>query len=103
MTKPTKKRVKTQNILRDGDIDQIIETYKKRITQDKYSYLAPLAEIKENDYNLNIPRYVDTSSAEEIIDLATVAQQIKELDNQMQDTDAKIADFCKQLNIPTPF
>ena len=96
-------KVKTQNILRDGDIDQIIETYKKRITQDKYSYLAPLAEIKENDYNLNIPRYVDTSSAEEIIDLATVAQQIKELDNQMQDTDAKIADFCKQLNIPTPF
>lgn len=96
-------KVKTQNILRNSDIDKIIDTYKERKTLDKYSYLAPLAEIKDNDYNLNIPRYVDTFEEEEEIDLNLVANQIKELDEQMKLTDAKIADFCKQLNIPTPF
>ena len=52
---------------------------------------------------MNIPRYVDTFEEEEEIDLNIVAQEIKAIDIQMQATDSKIADFCKQLNIPTPF
>ncbi len=96
-------KVKTQNILRDCDIDKIIMTYKERTTIDKYSYLANISEIKDNDYNLNIPRYVDTFEEEKQIDLHQVANQIKELDSQMKLTDAKIAEFCSQLNIPTPF
>ncbi len=96
-------KVKTQNKLRDSDIELIINTYNNRSTIDKYSYLAPLTTIKDNDYNLNIPRYVDTFEEEEEIDLNIVAQEIKAIDIQMQATDSKIADFCKQLNIPTPF
>src|SRR5699024_4644373 len=55
---------KNQNLLREQDIERIVETYEKRETIDKYSYVATLDEIKENDYNLNIPRYVDTFEEE---------------------------------------
>ncbi|MCK7539776.1 MAG: SAM-dependent methyltransferase [Marinilabiliales bacterium] len=63
-------KVKTQNYLRDEDVDRIVDTYAKRITIDKYSYVASLDEVRENDYNLNIPRYVDTFEEEEPVDIA---------------------------------
>lgn len=94
---------KTQNILSDDHIDRIINTYKERITSDKYSYVAPLEEVAENDYNLNIPRYVDTFEEEEPIDLAAVASEIVEIDKAMQATDNIIEGFCKELGIDTPF
>lgn len=96
-------KVKTQNILRAADIDKIIHTYRHRTTEDKYSYVAPLAEVAENEYNLNIPRYVDTFEAEEPIDINAVAEEIKNLDKELQETDALIASFCEELNIKTPF
>ncbi|AUC81781.1 type I restriction-modification system subunit M [Lacinutrix sp. Bg11-31] len=100
-------KVKTQNVLRENDqfndIENIVNTYKTRVTKDKYSYNASLEEVKENDYNLNIPRYVDTFEEEEPIDLTTVAKDLKALDKDIAKTDATIADFCKQLNIDTPF
>ena len=59
-------KAKNKNKLSDEHINKIIETYKKRETIDKYSYVANLDEIKnENEYNLNIPRYVDTFEEEE--------------------------------------
>lgn len=94
---------KNQNRLREEDIHKIVSTYHNRETIVKYSYVAPLAEIKENDYNLNIPRYVDTFEEEEPIDLAEVTKQIKLIDEEMQQTDAAIADFCHQLGIEAPF
>ena len=96
-------KVKTQNILRKTDIDKIIDTYRKRETIDKYSYLASLEEIAENDYNLNIPRYVDTFEEEKEIDINAVANEINELEKHISDTDKTIAAFCKELNISTPF
>jgi len=96
-------KVKTQNYLRDEDVDRIVDTYAKRITIDKYSYVASLDEIRENDYNLNIPRYVDTFEEEEPVDIPAVASELKELETEMKDTDNTIAGFCKELNIPTPF
>lgn len=96
-------KVKTQNMLREEDINKIIDTYKARTTEDKYSYVATLEEIKENDYNLNIPRYVDTFEEEEPVDLTAVSTELKALNKEIADTDATIADFCKQLNIETPF
>ncbi len=54
-------------------------------------------EVKDNDYNLNIPRYVDTFEAEDEIDLNAIAQQLKELEQQSQNTDKVIAEFCKEL------
>jgi len=96
-------KVKTQNHLRDEDVDRIVDTYEKRITIDKYSYVASLDEVRENDYNLNIPRYVDTFEEEEPVDIDAVASELKELETEMQATDDIIAGFCKELDIPTPF
>lgn len=96
-------KVKTQNILRSEDIDKIIETYRERITEDKYSYVAPLDEVKENDYNLNIPRYVDTFEEEEPVDLQAVSKELKDLDLEIKETDQLIADYCNQLGVDTPF
>ncbi|MFI8379999.1 type I restriction-modification system subunit M [Leeuwenhoekiella sp. NPDC079379] len=91
------------NKLLPEHIDAIVDTYKERLVKDKYSYKATLKEIAENDYNLNIPRYVDTFEEEEPIDINTVAQEIQVLDSELAKTDSQIADFCKQLNIETPF
>jgi type I restriction enzyme M protein len=96
-------KVKTQNVLREEHIDKIVDTYRKRIEEDKYSKRATLQLIAENDYNLNIPRYVDTFEAEDQIDIDAIATDIKSLDNLIKDTDSILADFCKQLNIVTPF
>ncbi|HPJ13421.1 MAG TPA: N-6 DNA methylase, partial [Caldisericia bacterium] len=96
-------KVKTQNYLRDEDVDRIVDTYEKRITIDKYSYVASLDEVRENDYNLNIPRYVDTFEEEEPVDISAVASELKELETEIQSTDKTIAVFCRELNIPTPF
>lgn len=96
-------KVKTQNMLREEDIAKIIDTYRQRITEDKYSYKATLAEIAENDYNLNIPRYVDTFEEEEPVDLQAVASELKALETDMKATDQNIAAFCNELGIETPF
>jgi type I restriction enzyme M protein len=56
-----------------------------------------------NDYNLNIPRYVDTFEAEESIDINAIANDLKALETEMKATDKSIAEFCAELNISTPF
>ena len=96
-------KAKNQNLLQPEHIDKIINAYKTRQNSDKYSHVAPLEQITANDYNLNIPRYVDTFEAEQTIDLDAVAQQIREIEQSMGAIDAKIADYCKQLGITSPF
>lgn len=96
-------KVKTQNMLSEAHIDKIVSTYRERKTEDKYSYVAPLSEVVENDYNLNIPRYVDTFEEEEQIDIETVATEIQTLDVDIEKNEALIAYFCEELNIKTPF
>jgi len=95
--------VGNQNALRDSDVDMIVNTYRNRETIDKYSYVASLSEIAENDYNLNIPRYVDTFEEEEPIDLNQVAAELKSLDTEMEAIDKEIARYCNELGISTPF
>jgi len=92
-----------QNALRDEDVELIVNTYRNRETIDKYSYVASLKEIKENDYNLNIPRYVDTFEEEEPVDLEEVSMELKAIDEQLEATNEKIAGFCQELGISTPF
>jgi type I restriction enzyme M protein len=92
-----------QNELRDEDVKEIIDTYRARETKDKYSYVATLAEIAENDYNLNIPRYVDTFEEEEDIDLNAVSANLKQVDNELEEVNKEIAGFCEELGINTPF
>ena len=96
-------KVKNQNHLRAEDIEKIVTTYRERKEEDKYSHLATLEEIEENDYNLNIPRYVDTFEEEEPIDLDEVSKQLKALESEMKLTNESIKGFCDELNIYTPF
>jgi len=96
-------KAKSQNRLRKEDIDKIITSYKERKQEEKYSYVASLSEIEENDFNLNIPRYVDTFEEEEPINIDEVADEIKKLDTDWEDLDIKIWEFCKELGIKTPF
>jgi type I restriction enzyme M protein len=93
----------TQNYIRQEDIDKIIATYQERLTEKKYSFIASIEQIKENDFNLNIPRYVDTFEEEEPIDLETVSSKLVNLEKEINDTKSSIKDFCKELNIATPF
>jgi len=96
-------KVKSQNYLTEENVERIIDTFKSRETIEKYSYLATLQEIADNDYNLNIPRYVDTFEEEDVIDLDTVSSQLVAIENEMKTTDEEISKFCKELNISTPF
>lgn len=96
-------KVKTRNVLREDDIDRIVTAYRKRTETEKFSKIATLTTIAENDYNLNIPRYVDTFEAEDRIDINALACEIVEMDKLMAVTNKTIAGFCKELNISTPF
>ena len=96
-------KVGNQNILRPEDIDEIINTYRERLEKPKYSHTASLTEVQENDYNLNIPRYVDTFEAEDAIDLDLVASELRYIDLEMKTTDGLIAGFCTELGIKAPF
>ncbi|MFW3345374.1 type I restriction-modification system subunit M [Aliarcobacter butzleri] len=96
-------KAKNQNYLTNENIEKIIDTYANRKEIEKYSHLASMDEIKENDYNLNIPRYVDTFEEEEVIDLDKVSRELKALEIDMKITDETIASFCRELNISTPF
>ena len=90
---------KNQNRLRDEDVDKILETYKNRQEIEKYSHLATLEEVKENDYNLNIPRYVDTFEEEEEIDIKEVQKQLKEIDQEIAETDKELNKYLKELGL----
>ena len=92
-------KVKTQNKLRPEHIQKIIETYRNRTEIEKYSHCATLKEIEENDYNLNIPRYVDTFEEEEEIDIKAVMAEIKGLESKRTELDAQIEVYLKELGI----
>lgn len=92
-----------KNKLTNDHVTKIVEAYAKRESVDKYAYASPLSEIAENDYNLNIPRYVDTFEEEDQIDLDAVADELIKLGATMAETDKIIADFCKELGIEAPF
>tara|TARA_B110001469_G_scaffold109194_1_gene110241 strand:+ start:816 stop:2384 length:1569 start_codon:yes stop_codon:yes gene_type:complete len=96
-------KVKTQNVLREEHIEKIISTYRNRTAEDKYSYVAAMDEVIENEYNLNIPRYVDTFEEEAPVDLEAVINELQSLESDMAETDKTIADFCNELNIKAPF
>lgn len=91
-----------QNMLRGEDIDRIIDTYCARTEIEKFSYVAAMDEVKEKEFNLNIPRYVDTFEPEEPVDLDSVTKQLAQLDLGMRETSEMIETFCEELGIPSP-
>lgn len=97
------KKGKNQNFLEDEQIEKIFDTYKNRKEIEKYSHNATFEEIKENDFNLNIPRYVDTFEDPEPIDIDKVAVEIRELQKAEKDIQKEIAKACDELGIEKPF
>ena len=90
---------KNQNNLTDEQVEKIVDTFVKREAIDKYSYVATMEEIKENDYNLNIPRYVDTFEEEEPIDLQAVSEKIASIDKEIAKLDDELAIYLRELGL----
>ena len=96
---------KNQNILREQDVAKIVDTYKTYLAdpsyggEEKYSYVATLDEIKENDYNLNIPRYVDTFEEEALVDIDDVKTNIKNIEEELSKVQKQMAKYMKELGL----
>lgn len=90
-----------KNKLRDEDIDKIVNAYVAYENIDKYSCVVDLSTIEENDYNLNISRYVDTTEEEDEVDIENVLQDIRELKLKIADTEEKVNGFLEELGFET--
>jgi type I restriction enzyme M protein len=88
---------KNQNRLRDQDIEKIVGAYQRFETEPKYAYRTTFDEIKENDFNLNIPRYVDTFEEEEEVDILAVQKEIEQLEAELASTRQEMAGYLKEL------
>lgn len=89
---------KKQNKLTEANITKILKAFKERQDVDKYAHLASYDEIKENDFNLNIPRYVDTFEEEEPIDIAQVVNDLAKVDQEIMRNKNELADLISQLH-----
>lgn len=90
---------KNQNILRKADVDRIINAYRERRDIDKFAHVATIREIKENDYNLNIPRYVDTFEEEKLIDIEEVQNNIRNIKAELAEVEKKMEEYIRELGI----
>lgn len=90
---------KNQNTLSAEQSDKIFNTYKDRAEIEKYSHLATPEEIAENDYNLNIPRYVDTFEEEAEVDLSAVKSDIAKLESELSDVQKQMDAYLKELGL----
>lgn len=90
---------KNRSYLGDEHIAKIVKTYKKRKNVDKYAYVADFAEVEENDFNLNIPRYVDTFEEEEEIDVRAVQKEIDGLEKELASVQKEMAGYLKELGL----
>ncbi len=90
---------KTQNLLLDEHISNIVQTYYARKDVEKYARVVPSSEIKRNDFNLNIPRYIDTFEVEEEIDIRAVQAEIRELEIELTHVKVKMIHYLKELGV----
>ena len=90
-------QLKNQNKLRPEDIKKILDAYRSASNVEKYSRLVGLDEIRRNDYNLNIPRYIDITEEEEAIDVQAVIEELAKLKKERQAAEAKVEGYLKEL------
>jgi type I restriction enzyme M protein len=90
---------KKQNHLRDEDVTKLVDTYRERVDRERYSRKVSFEEIVANDFNLNIPRYIDTFEAEPEVDIQAVQNEIRELEGQLCQTREKMTFYLKELGI----
>lgn len=94
---------KNQNILEDANIEKIVKTYVERVDVPKYAHVASIEEIEQNGWNLNIPRYVDTSEAEEEIDLNQVAAELNQIQQEIDDAETPLKAMFAELGLTFSF
>ena len=94
---------KDQNVLRDQDIEKIVKTYEERKDVEKYAHVAPMEEIIENGYNLNIPRYVNTAEDVVEIDLAKLTEEMQETDKEIERVSEELKASFDLLGLKFPF
>lgn len=90
---------KTSNVITDEDIDRIVNAYTERKNIDKYCHVATIDEIKENNYNLSIPRYVDTYVKEEVIDIEVASKELKESREREEQIDSELKNILNELGL----
>jgi len=90
---------KKQNRLREQDIEKIVSTFREFKEIEKYSHLAPLKDIEEAEFNLNIPRYVDTFEEEEDVDITAVQKEIKQIETELTDTQKELDKYLSELGL----
>lgn len=90
---------KNQNKLREQDIARIVDAYERRENIDNYAYVASYEEIQENDYNLSIPRYVDTYVEEEPVDLDAVKRSIAKIKAELHEVEAQMERYLRELGL----
>jgi len=90
---------KNQNKLREHDLRRITESYESYETIDKFAYLAPFKEIQDNDYNLNIPRYVDTFTPQDPIDLNVVKKELERIKTELSEVEAEMQNYLRELGL----
>ena len=90
---------KKQNILEEGHIAKVVETFRERAVAERYSHVAALDEIAENDFNLNIPRYVDTFEPEEPVDIAEAQREIERIEAELAEVRGKMTGYLKELGV----
>jgi type I restriction enzyme M protein len=94
---------KNMNTLEDEHLAKIIEAYKERKDIDKFCHVATMEEIEANDFNLNIPRYVDTSEKEEEIDLTAKAEDIENINAEIKNAEDELKKYFDELGLKFPF
>ena len=89
----------TQNVLRSEDQTRILDACQQRTFIDKYAYVATPDELAENDYNLNIPRYVDTFEPEPLVDIAVVNGEIRALHGKLSEVEIRMEKYLEELGL----
>ena len=90
---------KNQNVLRNEDIEKILEVYKNRKEVEKYCHIATFDELRDNDFNLNIPRYIDTFKSEEKVDMKSIKEQIYTLENEIVQVKEVMNKYLEELGM----
>lgn len=93
---------KKQNEMTDEHIDEVLALYSDRKTVEKESYLASFEDIEKNDFNLNIPRYVDNFEKEEDVDINALLQDMKKTDDELERVKSDFVSLLKELTSPDP-
>jgi type I restriction enzyme M protein len=95
-------KIKKTNTLRPEHINKIVDTYKERVSLPRFSSVTEISQLKENDFNLNIQRYVNLDKDEEVIDIEKLSIELANLHMTSKDINSSINSFCKELGIPSP-